>query len=141
VHLLSDLPDVFQQASIRVPIAIGLGAIAGALSRYYITLWVAQRFGTQFPYGTFFINLTGCFLMGFFIVLSMERIRTISLETRLMVATGFLGSYTTFSTYGMDTLTLLSSGHFNRVGLYWLGSAMLGVMCTQLGVWLARFGK
>ncbi|MEG4444289.1 CrcB family protein [Microcoleus sp. AT9_B5] len=82
------LPD----PNCRVPIAISLGAVASALSRYYITLWFASRFGTAFPYGTFFINITGCLAMGFFITLACERMPTIPSEVRLMVATGFLGA-------------------------------------------------
>jgi CrcB protein len=52
------VPEVLQQPAVRNPIAVSLGAIAGALSRYYLSLWFAQRFGTNFPYGTFFINIT-----------------------------------------------------------------------------------
>lgn len=122
---------------IRNPIAISLGAIAGALSRYYITLWFAQRYGTNFPYGTFFINLTGCFAMGFFVTLTLERV-VMSPEVRLLVATGFLGSYTTFSTYGLDTITLLGLRRIMLAGLYWVGSALLGIFSVQLGVLLAR---
>lgn len=123
---------------IRNPVAISLGAIAGALSRYYITLWFAQRCGADFPYGTFFINLTGCFAMGFFVTWAMDLVVTISPEVQLLVATGFLGSYTTFSTYGLDTITLLGIRRFIPAGLYWAGSALLGILSVQLGVLLAR---
>ena len=98
---------MLQDPNFRAPLAISLGAIAGALSRYYLTLWFAQRFGTAFPYGTFFINLTGCLIMGFFITFSLERVAIISPEVRLMVTTGFLGAYTTFSTYGLESNNLL----------------------------------
>ncbi len=81
--------------------------MAGALSRYYLTLWFTQRFGISFPYGTFFINLSGCFVMGFFYTFALDKVAIISLEVRLLVATGFLGAYTTFSTYGLETITLL----------------------------------
>ncbi len=123
---------------IRNPIAISLGAIAGALSRYYITLWFAQRFGTNFPYGTFFINLTGCFAMGFFVTWALERVVTISPEVRLLVTTGFLGSYTTFSTYGLDTITLLGVSRLMPAVFYWAGSALLGILSVQMGVLSAR---
>ena len=81
---------MLQDPNLRYPIAISLGAVAGALSRYYITLWFANRFGTAFPYGTFFINITGCLAMGFFVTLALERVATIAPEVRLMLATGFL---------------------------------------------------
>ena len=103
---------MLQDPAIRNPIAISLGAIAGALSRYYLTVWFFQRFGTGFPYGTFFINLTGCFAMGFFTTLALNRVGVISPEVRLLVATGFLGAYTTFSTYGIETLYLLRDRAF-----------------------------
>jgi CrcB protein len=140
---------MLQDPTLRNPIAISLGAIAGALSRYYLTLWFAQRFGTAFPYGTFFINLTGCFAMGFFITLSLERVPSIPPEVRLMVTTGFLGAYTTFSTYGLESLNLLRNTYgssfalrnFSTFALYWAGSAILGIISVQLGVILARLGK
>lgn len=132
---------MLQDPTIRHPIAISLGAIAGALSRYYLTLWFAQRFGVSFPYGTFFINLTGCLLMGFFVTLTVERVTTFPPDIRLMVTTGFLGAYTTFSTYGLETFTLLRDGLYLRAGFYWAGSALLGVLGVQLGVILARLGK
>jgi CrcB protein len=132
---------MLQDPTFRNPFAISLGAIAGALSRYYLTLWFAQRFGTAFPYGTFFINLTGCFVMGFFITIVLERVATISPEIRLMVTTGFLGAYTTFSTYGLESATLLRDRNFSIFSFYWLGSAVLGIISVQLGVILARLGK
>jgi CrcB protein len=132
---------MLQDPTFRNPIAISLGAIAGALSRYYLTLWFAQRFGTAFPYGTFFINLTGCFGMGFFLTIALERVATIPPEVRLMVTTGFLGAYTTFSTYGLESVTLLRNRNFPAASFYWAGSAILGIISVQLGVLLARIGK
>jgi CrcB protein len=137
----ASVPGMLQQPAVRSPIAISLGAIAGALSRYYLTLWFAQRFGIAFPYGTLFINLTGCLIMGFFVTFTLERVVTISPELKLMVTTGFLGAYTTFSTYGLESATLLREGSFTAAGLYWAGSAILGVICVQLGVILARVGR
>jgi CrcB protein len=132
---------MLQDPTFRNPIAISLGAIAGALSRYYLTLWLTQRLGSAFPYGTFFINLTGCLAMGFFVTLASERVTTIPLEVRLMVTTGFLGAYTTFSTYGLESFALLRDRHFPSATLYWAGSAILGVISVQFGIILARLGK
>ena len=123
---------------IRNAIAVSLGAIAGALTRYYLSLWFVQKFGASFPYGTFFINITGCLIMGFFATLALEKIPTMAPEIRLLVAVGFLGSYTTFSTYGLDTINLLRTGNLLRAGFYWAGSAILGVIGVQLGVIIAR---
>ncbi len=132
---------MLQDPNLRHPIAISLGAVAGALSRYYITMWFANRFGTAFPYGTFFINVTGCLAMGFFITLAFERVPAVGPEVRLMVATGFLGAYTTFSTYGLETNVLWRDRSYSSAILYWAGSAVIGVIAVQLGAILARIGK
>lgn len=132
---------MLQDPNLRHPIAISLGAVVGALSRYYITLWFANRFGTAFPYGTFFINVTGCLAMGFFITLAFERVSAVAPEVRLMVATGFLGAYTTFSTYGLETNVLWRDRSYSLAVFYWAGSAILGVIAVQLGMILARIGK
>lgn len=124
-------------AIIRVPLAISFGAIAGALSRYYMTLSVTQWLGTTFPFGTFFINLLGALLMGFFTTLAVDR-TFISPDLRLIVAVGFLGSYTTFSTYELDAEKLLLSQHWNLTLVYWISSALLGVLCLELGSYLGR---
>lgn len=119
-------------------IAISIGAVPGALSRYYITEWCKQVFGQKFPYGTFLINVTGCFMMGLFITL-VSGIKNFPIEARLMVATGFLGAYTTFSTYEFDTVTLWRRGDLASASFYWAGSAILGVIAVLLGIVLAQF--
>lgn len=129
---------MLQQVEIRIPIAISLGAIAGALSRYYLTLWFTNRWGFGFPYGTFFINISGCLIMGFFASLAMEKTVLISPEIKLIVATGFLGAYTTFSTFGLDTIGLLQSGNWLAATGYFFGSTILGVISVQLGMIIAR---
>jgi len=130
---------ILQAASpkVRVPLAISLGAIAGALSRYYLTLGFNHWLGTTFPFGTFFINLSGAFIMGFFVTLAIER-TIISPDLRLVIAVGFLGSYTTFSSYQLEAEKLLMIGQWGLTSLYWIGSAILGVVCLELGTYLAR---
>jgi fluoride exporter len=122
--------------NIRIPIAISLGAIPGALGRYYITKLTVQWFGNSFPYGTFLINITGAMMMGFFVTFTLDR-WIIPPDLRLLVTVGFLGSYTTFSTYALDTKTLLVTGNYQLSLLYWAGSAVLGVVSVQFGSWLA----
>ncbi|EAW36796.1 fluoride efflux transporter CrcB [Lyngbya sp. PCC 8106] len=135
--LSTSFSDAFSQPMIRNPIAIGLGAIAGALTRYYLTVWLASRFGTSFPYGTFFVNLTGCIGMGFLVSFS-ERIAVISPELVLLLAVGFLGSYTTFSTYELDTHRLLRDSRLETAIFYWMGSAIIGIIGIQIGMSCAR---
>ncbi|MGK7900749.1 MAG: fluoride efflux transporter CrcB [Hormoscilla sp.] len=132
---------MLQDPTIRNPIAISFGAIAGALCRYYLTLWFVQRLGTAFPYGTFFINLTGCFAMGLFITLISQRVFILPPEVQLLITTGFLGAYTTFSTYGLESFTMLRDRPLVAALLYWAGSAMLGIVSVQLGAIVARLGS
>jgi CrcB protein len=124
-------------SALNAPLAVSLGAIPGALCRYYITLRLAQWLGTRFPFGTFFINLSGALLMGFFATLAIERAIP-SPNLQLLITTGFLGSYTTFSTYALDTSVLLRSGSRLRSLFYWLGSVVLGGICLEIGIILAK---
>lgn len=129
------LPD----PSLRNPLAISLGAIAGALTRYYLTLWCINRFGGTFPYSTFLINLSGCFGLGFFVTFTLEQVAQIPREASLLVTTGFFGAYTTFSTYELESFVLLRrNGDLATASLYWAGSAVLGFISIGLGVLLAR---
>jgi fluoride exporter len=114
-------------------IAVAGGAIPGALCRYYFTLWSKQGWGGQFPYGTFLINITGCFMIGFFVMI-IASFDSVPGALRLSVATGFLGSYTTFSTYEYDAYLLWQSADRGATVLYWLGSVVYGAIALWLGV-------
>ncbi|MEY3866988.1 MAG: fluoride efflux transporter CrcB [Microcoleaceae cyanobacterium] len=118
-------------------VAIAAGAVPGALSRYHLTEWTKAKFGTKFPYGTFVINLTGCLAMGFFFTIS-KGITGYPKELDLLIRTGFLGSYTTFSTYGFDTLGLWRSKNTVATAFYWAGSAILGLGAVIIGVTIAK---
>ncbi len=123
--------------ALLIPIAIAIGAVPGALSRFYLTEWTKSAFGTKFPYGTFVINITGCILMGFFFTLS-KGIEGYPKELDLLIRTGFMGSYTTFSTYGWDTMGLWRNKDKIGTAFYWLFSAVFGVSAIYLGVFLAK---
>lgn len=124
------------QTKLRAQIAISFGAIAGALSRYYLSIGINQWLGTAFPFATFLINLSGAFVMGFFTSLALKR--SLSPDLRLAIAVGFLGSYTTFSTYTLDIEKLLIAGNWQFSFLYWMGSTILGLLCLETGSYLAR---
>ena len=119
-----------------VPLLITLGAIPGALIRYYLTLFCTQKFGSRFPYGTLIINLSGSLFIGFCAVLfqSIEASTALS----LLVMIGFLGSYTTFSTYELETSNLLKARNYKKALFYGFGSPALGFVCVELGMFLAR---
>ncbi|MBE9205730.1 fluoride efflux transporter CrcB [Nostoc sp. LEGE 06077] len=121
---------------INVIFLISLGAVPGAISRYYLTVLFGRWFGIAFPYGTLFINVTGAFMMGFFATI-IPRL-TISSSLSLLITVGFLGAYTTFSTYALDTSNLLRTRDYKAVIIYWIGTPILGFISIELGILLAK---
>lgn len=124
--------------TLRSAIAIGLGAIAGAMSRYLLTLWLTPRISTTFPIATLSINVLGCLGMGIFAALSMAQTPFLSPDVKLLISVGFLGSFTTFSTYELDTIGLVEEGHVGRAIACWLGSSTLGAISLYGGILLGR---
>ena len=116
---------------------VGLGGFLGANARYWLGGWIAERFGTQFPWGTFVINVTGSFILGLFATLITQRIIAAP-HWRLLVAIGFVGAYTTFSTFEYETLTLAESGSMLRAIANVVFSVLAGFFAVWLGVKLAR---
>lgn len=117
---------------------ISLGAVLGANLRYWFGLWAGQRWGAHFPYATLFINLSGSFVLGLFITLLSGRV-IIDPRWRVFFAIGFLGSYTTFSTYTYESIALLTTGNWSSGMLNLFGSAVLGGASAILGVALGRW--
>jgi len=116
---------------------ISIGAILGANLRYWLADWVAQKWGAGFPYGTLLINLTGSLLVGLFLTLATERL-LIDPRWRFMIGVGFLGAYTTFSTYTYESFVLLSKGQWLLGFINLFGSAILGAVGVALGVMLGK---
>ena len=116
---------------------ISLGAILGANARYWLGGWAAERFGTSFPYGTLIINVSGSLVLGFLMTLITDRF-LVDPRWRLLLAIGFLGAYTTFSTYTYESVTLITSGQV-WLGLADLfGSSILGAAAVLVGILLGR---
>ena len=116
---------------------VGLGGSLGAMARYAVSLAVARYWDGEFPLGTFVANVSGCFALGFFATLGAER-AALDPSLRLAVATGFLGAYTTFSTFGYETHRLLESGAWLWAAANALGSLLAGLAAVWLGVVLSR---
>src|SRR5436190_21381098 len=94
---------------------VGLGGFLGANARYWIGGWVQARWGSAFPWSTFVINVTGSFILGLFMTLVTERYAVPKAPVlRLLVAIGFVGAYTTFSTFEFETLSLVTTGAWLR---------------------------
>lgn len=114
-------------------LAISVGAILGANARYFVGLYVAERLGTAWPYGTFIINVTGSLIIGFFLTLVTERYPADPLW-RLFFATGFLGAYTTFSSYTFEAAQLARDGAYGLALLYLFGSVLAGMIGVFVGI-------
>ncbi len=116
---------------------ISTGAILGANARYWIGDWIAQKWGAAFPYGTLVINLTGSLLIGLFVSLATERF-LIDPRWRLLLVVGFLGAYTTFSTYTLESFNLLERGQWLLGLTNALGSVLAGLLAVGLGLMIGR---
>lgn len=116
---------------------ISLGAILGANARYWVGDWAAQRWGSAFPLGTLLINLSGSFVLGLFVTLATERFM-LDPRWRTFFAIGFLGAYTTFSTYTYESMNLINQGQWLAGLANLLGSALLGALAVFLGIALGR---
>ena len=109
----------------------------GANLRFVVGNWAADRFGPEFPYGTLLVNITGALAIGIVLSFIGERVG-ISPLWRLFFATGFLGGYTTFSSYAWEALLLVQEGDWLPAAAYVLGSNAIGFAGVWLGATLAR---
>jgi CrcB protein len=118
-------------------LAVGGGGCLGAMTRYAVALLSARFFGTAFPIGTFIINITGSFFLGWFLTLIGGRV-LVSDTTRLAIAVGFTGAYTTFSTYMYESNALLGDGSGLKAIFNLLGSLMVGLLAVRFGMLVAQ---
>ena len=116
---------------------VAAGGALGAAARYAVALAVATFWRREFPLATFLINVSGSFILGFFATWGAER-ANIDPLLRLLVATGFLGAFTTFSTFEHETQRLTESGAVGWAVLNVVASVLAGFAAVQLGVALAR---
>ena len=116
---------------------LAAAGMAGTLGRYFLSGWIARRFGETFPAGTLVVNLLGCLLIGALYHLWEERF-LIDPALRTAVLIGFLGAFTTFSSYSLQTFTLLRDGELLLVGLYVLISNLAGFLLVWIGYVVSR---
>ncbi len=114
-------------------LAIALGGAAGALSRYWVSNAVHALAGRGFPYGTLTVNVLGSLVMGFLTVLFLERM-DVGPEWRAAILIGFLGAFTTFSTFSIETLNLIESAQYLKAGVNMTVSLAACVVAAWLGV-------
>ncbi len=118
-------------------LAIAGGGAVGAVARYWVSVGVYALLGRAFPYGTLTVNVLGAGLIGILSVLLIERL-AVAPEWRGAVLVGFLGAFTTFSTFSYETLMLLEDGYLLRAALNVLGNVLLCLVAAWLGVSLGR---
>jgi fluoride exporter len=118
-------------------IIIGIGGFIGSITRYGMAFWIGQRWGRSFPLGTFVINVSGSFVIGLLMTLFTERL-LVNPQWRLLLVVGFLGAYTTFSTFEYETGTLVRDGEWLIAGMNVVFSVMAGFIALKLGEMLAK---
>jgi CrcB protein len=118
-------------------LVVALGGAFGAMARYGLSGWVQGFMNTTFPLGTLVVNVVGSFLLGFALYLLESTAPTT--EVRSFVTIGFLGAFTTFSTFSYEAVVLLQGGEWTRGGLYVGGSLVLGLMGILMGLGLGSF--
>ena len=116
---------------------IGLAGFIGTLGRYWLSGLVARRYGETFPSGTLAVNLIGCFLVGMLFYLLQERF-LVNQTVRTIVMIGFLGGFTTFSSFGLQTFTLLQNGQFGLAALNVSLSNLIGLVLVWAGYSLGK---
>ena len=115
---------------------IGLGGLLGTLSRYWLSQVIDERAHSSFPYGTMIVNFAGCFAAGF-LFHALEQ-SVISPDLRLAIFTGFLGGFTTFSAYALQTLVLTQGGMLSMAGVNVIASNIVGLAMVWLGAGASR---
>lgn len=122
---------------IREYLWVSLGAVGGASLRYWLSRFVAKIADTAFPYGTLLINVSGSFLLGLFLIWTTERVLA-DPRWRLLVAIGFCGSYTTFSSYAFESMAYFEQGHWPLFAANILTNNVLCLGAVLGGMMLAR---
>ena len=128
---------IVEKSAVMNAIAIAVGAAIGANLRYSLSVWAAQRWGASFPYGTLIVNVIGSFAIGVVLVLATTRLN-LSDPARLLIVTGLLGGFTTFSSLSFETYSLITNGSWLAAGIYVISSFGLGIASVFLGAGIAR---
>ena len=116
---------------------IAIGGALGSLARFWVGSTITNRLGTKFPYGTFVVNITACLVIGFTLAL-LGRRAELNVAWRFLILIGFIGAYSTFSTFEWETFSNLQTGAFFMAALYVVLSVFLGLVAVWCGVLIAR---
>ncbi|HAK88370.1 MAG TPA: fluoride efflux transporter CrcB [Nitrospiraceae bacterium] len=116
---------------------VGVGGFLGAIARFVVASWIGQKWGRSFPLGTFFVNVSGSFLIGLLMSLFIEKFM-VNPQWRLLLVVGFLGAYTTFSTFEYETGGLIKDGEWFIALMNIVFSVIAGFAALKLGEFLAK---
>lgn len=136
-HVRDVRPKCLEGIDLQKYLLIAVGGALGSVARYLVGLTVSDRMGNRFPYGTFVINLTACVIIGFSLTL-LNRRAGVNQAWRFLIPIGFVGAYSTFSTFEWETFVSLETGAFLIAALYVSLSCLFGLVAVWLGVLLAR---
>ncbi|MFZ5863799.1 MAG: fluoride efflux transporter CrcB [Nitrospirota bacterium] len=117
---------------------VGIGGFLGANARFIVGTWIGSVFGTRVPLGTFVVNISGCFLIGILGTVIVERLIARPDHVQWLLAIGFLGAYTTFSSFAWENHVLFLNGRWLTAALYMAFSVFAGLVAVQLGVMIAK---
>lgn len=118
-------------------VMVGVGGLIGAIARFWVASFVGARMGTRFPYGTFIINISGSFLIGFILTILTAK-ANLSPNWRYLIPVGFIGAYTTFSTFEFETLRSIQDGQLIIASLNVALSVLLGFVAVWAGAVAGR---
>lgn len=120
----------------KLLLLVGAGGFAGSIARYALSRTVESQLLSSFPWGTFAVNIIGCFVIGLIYGFAVKNL--MSPEWRLLLATGFCGGFTTFSSFSYETMTLLQDGQLWYVGWYVGGSVIVGLIAVITALWITQ---
>jgi CrcB protein len=120
----------------RLILLVGAGSFIGGICRYLLSVFIQSKSAIVFPFGTLMVNLAGCFVIGCLYGLSEKW--PLSTETRLLLITGILGGFTTFSSFSIESFLLFRDGHSGWAVIYILTSVLAGLALTGAGFWIFK---
>ena len=117
--------------------AVAIGGALGSIARYALSTWIFDVSSHKFPYATLAVNVLGSFVMGILFVIIVEK-AALPTEMRSLLMIGFLGAFTTFSTFSLDALGLWQTGHIFMSLVYMLATVILCLIAISSAIWLTR---